>query len=74
LTLQFLDAGHTEVVMHLLRYIMRGPGRSREGRYLLESEHATSRRVDQDQPARVIVAAVGGDLIAGRYRRPGNCR
>ena len=51
--------------MHLLRYIMRGPGRSREGRDLLESEHAMSRRVDQDQPARVIVAAVGGNLIAG---------
>ena len=65
LTLQFLDAGHTEVVMHLLRHIMRGPGRSREGRDLLESEHAMSRRVDQDQPARVIVAAVGGNLIAG---------
>ena len=65
LTLQFLDAGHTEVVMHLLRYIMRGPGRSREGRDLLESEHAMSRRVNQDQPARVIVAAVGGNLIAG---------
>ena len=65
LTLQFLDAGHTEVVMHLLRYIVRGPGRSREGRDLLESEHATSRRVEQDQPASVIVAAISGDLIAG---------
>src|SRR6266571_4114367 len=65
LTLQFLDAGHTEVVMHLLRYIVRGPGRSREGRDLLESEHAVSRRVEQDQPVRVIVAAIGGDLIAG---------
>jgi hypothetical protein len=63
--LQFLDAGHTEVVMRLLRYIMRGPGRSREGRDLLESEHAMSRRVNQDQPPRVIVAAVGGNLIAG---------
>ena len=50
LTLQFLDAGHAEVVMHLLRYIVRGPGRSREGRDLLESEHAVSRRVEQDQP------------------------
>src|SRR6202042_2755068 len=65
LTLQFLDAGHAEVVMHLLRYIVRGPGRSREGRNLLESEHAMSHRVEQDQPVRVIVAAVGGDLIAG---------
>ena len=65
LTLQFLDVGHAEVVMHLLRYVVRGPGRSREGRDLLESEHAVSRRVEQDQPVRVIVAAVGGDLIAG---------
>ena len=32
LTLQFPDAGHPEVVMHLLRYIVRGPSRSREGR------------------------------------------
>jgi hypothetical protein len=65
LTLQFLDAGHAEVVMHLLRYIVRGPGRSRESRDLLESEHAVSRRVEQNQPVRIVVAAVSGDLIAG---------
>src|ERR1700722_14637012 len=65
LTVQFLDAGHTEVVMHLLRYIVRGPGRSGQGRNLLESEHSVSRRVEQDQPVRLIVAAVGHDLIAG---------
>jgi len=63
--LQVLDAGHPEVMMHLLGYVLRGPGRSREGRDLLQSEHAVSRRVEQDQPGRVIVAAVGGDLIAG---------
>ena len=27
---QFLEVGHTEVVMHLLRYIVRGPGRPRK--------------------------------------------
>jgi hypothetical protein len=64
LTPQFFDAGHAEVVMHLFRYIVRGPGRSRESRDLLESEHAMSLRVEKDQPGRVIVAAVGGDLIA----------
>lgn len=46
LTLQFLDVGHAEVVMHLLRHIVRGPGWSREGRDLLESEHAVSRPVE----------------------------
>jgi hypothetical protein len=35
LTPQFLEVGHAEVVMHLLRYIVRGPGRPREGRNLL---------------------------------------
>src|SRR6516165_9727610 len=65
LTLQFLDAGHAEVMVHLLRYVVRGPCRSREGRDLLESKHAMSRRFEQDQPVGVIVAAVGGDLIAG---------
>jgi hypothetical protein len=65
LTLQFLDIGHAEVVMHLLRYIVRGPRRSREGGDLLESEPAVSRRVEQDQPVRVVVASVSGDLIAG---------
>jgi hypothetical protein len=46
LTLQLFGVGHAEVVMHLLRYIVRGPGRSREGRDLLESEHAMPRRVE----------------------------
>ena len=64
LALQFLDVRHAEVMMHLFRYIVRGPGRSRQGRDLLEGEHAVSRRVEQDQPVQVVVVTVGGDLIA----------
>lgn len=64
LTLQFLDGGHAKVVMHLLRHIVRGPGWPSERRNLLESEHAVSCPVDQDEPVRVIVATVGGDLVA----------
>jgi hypothetical protein len=67
---QFPDVGHAEVVMHLLRHIVRRPGRSREGRNPLEGEHAMSRWVEQDQPVRVIVGAVGGDLIARAVPQP----
>src|SRR6266487_2220035 len=66
LTLQFLDAGHTEVVMHLLRYIVRGarsvargpgpPGKRTRG--------VPSGRAGPASPSHRSLA-IGGDLIAG---------
>jgi hypothetical protein len=51
--------------MHLFRDVVLGPGRSGQDRDFLESEHAVTCRVEQDQPVSIIIAAVGGDLIAG---------
>jgi len=51
--------------MHLLRDLVCGPGRSREGRDLPEGEHAVAGWLEQGQPVGVIVTAGGGNLIAG---------